>query len=68
MSAPRQFRDLLAAPGILVLPGVFNGFSAKLAAQAGYRAAAISGAGVSERFLGWADRGVPPRISPTPRS
>jgi 2-methylisocitrate lyase-like PEP mutase family enzyme len=58
MTAARQFRDLLAAPGILVLPGVFNGFSARLVERAGYRAAAISGAGVSESFLGWADRGV----------
>jgi 2-methylisocitrate lyase-like PEP mutase family enzyme len=58
MTAARQFRDLLAAPGILVPPGVFNGFSARLVERAGYRAAAISGAGVSESFLGWADRGV----------
>jgi 2-methylisocitrate lyase-like PEP mutase family enzyme len=58
MTAPRRLRELLAAPGILVLPGVFNGFSARLVEQAGYRAAAISGAGVSESFLGWADRGV----------
>ena len=58
MTPARQFRELLAAPGILVLPGVFNGFSARLVERAGYRAAAISGAGVSENFLGWADRGV----------
>jgi 2-methylisocitrate lyase-like PEP mutase family enzyme len=49
MSAPRRFRELLAAPGILVLPGVFNGFSARLVEQAGYRAAAISGAGEAKR-------------------
>ena len=55
---PRRFRELLAAPGILVLPGVFNGYSARLVEAAGYRAAAISGAGVSETLLGWADRGV----------
>jgi 2-methylisocitrate lyase-like PEP mutase family enzyme len=40
------------------LPGIFNGFSARLVEQSGYRAAAISGAGVSENFLGWADRGI----------
>ena len=56
--AGRRFRALLATPGILVLPGVFNGFSVRLVADQGYRAAAISGAGVSESALGWADRGV----------
>jgi 2-methylisocitrate lyase-like PEP mutase family enzyme len=40
------------------LPGIFNGFSARLVEQRGYQAAAVSGAGVSENFLGWADRGI----------
>src|SRR5215831_12956950 len=51
-------RRLLKAPSILILPGIFNGFSARLVEQAGFRAAAISGAGLSESLLGWADRGV----------
>jgi 2-methylisocitrate lyase-like PEP mutase family enzyme len=55
---PRRFRELLAAPGIVVLPGLFNGYSARLVEAAGHRAAAISGAGVSESLLGWADRGI----------
>jgi 2-methylisocitrate lyase-like PEP mutase family enzyme len=54
----RKLRELIDAPGILILPGVFNGFSARLVEQAGFQAAAISGAGVSESLLGWADRGV----------
>ena len=54
----RRFRELVEAPAILVLPGIFNGFSARLVEQRGYQAAAISGAGVSENFLGWADRGI----------
>lgn len=49
---------MVEAPEILVLPGVFNGFSVRLVERAGYKAAAISGAGVSENFLGWADRGI----------
>ncbi len=56
--AGRRFREILAAPGITVLPGVFNGFSARLVQDMGYQAAAISGAGVSESLLGWADRGI----------
>jgi 2-methylisocitrate lyase-like PEP mutase family enzyme len=54
----RRFRELVEAPAILVLPGIFNGFSARLVEQRGYLAAAISGAGVSENLLGWADRGI----------
>jgi 2-methylisocitrate lyase-like PEP mutase family enzyme len=54
----RRFRELVEAPAILVLPGIFNGFSARLVERSGYQAAAISGAGVSENFLGWADRGI----------
>lgn len=54
----KLFRQLLEAPEILVLPGVFNGYSVRLVEQAGFRAAAISGAGVSENILGWADRGI----------
>jgi 2-methylisocitrate lyase-like PEP mutase family enzyme len=58
MTDRRAFRRMVEAPEILVLPGVFNGFSVRLVERAGYKAAAISGAGVSENFLGWADRGI----------
>jgi 2-methylisocitrate lyase-like PEP mutase family enzyme len=54
----KKLRALFNAPGIKILPGVFNGFSARLVEQAGFKAAAISGAGVSESLLGWADRGI----------
>lgn len=54
----RKFREMVEAPEILVLPGVFNGFSLRLVEKAGYKAAAISGAGLSESLLGWADRGI----------
>ena len=53
-----RLRDLLAAPGILVCPGVYDGFSARLVEQMGFKTAAISGAGVSESHLGWADVGI----------
>ncbi|MEA2987127.1 MAG: hypothetical protein QOD94_3381 [Alphaproteobacteria bacterium] len=58
MTDRRAFRRMVEAPEILVLPGVFNGFSARLVERAGYKAAAISGAGLSENLLGWADRGI----------
>jgi len=54
----KAYRQLVEGPGILVLPGVFNGFSVRLVEHMGYQAASISGAGVSENTLGWPDRGI----------
>ena len=58
VSKGKQFRELLKQPGILISPGVYDGYSVRLAAWAGFKTGAISGAGVSESRLGWADRGV----------
>jgi len=57
-SAGKRLRALIAAPDILVLPGVFDGFSTRLVAQAGYPAAFITGSGVSESRLGQPDVGL----------
>ncbi len=57
-SPGRRLRELLAAPGILICPGIYDGFSARLVEQMGFTTAAISGAGVSESHLGWADVGI----------
>jgi 2-methylisocitrate lyase-like PEP mutase family enzyme len=57
-SKGRQFKALVQAPEILIQPGVYDGYSARLIERAGFRAASISGAGVSESRMGWADRGV----------
>jgi len=54
----RALRTLVEANAILVLPGVFNGYSVRLVERYGYKAAAISGAGLSESLLGFADRGI----------
>lgn len=53
-----QLRELLEAPEILIFPGIFDGYSARVVERAGFKAATISGAGVSESHLGWADRGI----------
>ncbi len=37
MSPPDRFRALLAEPGFVVMPAVWDGLSAKLAAEAGSR-------------------------------
>ncbi len=57
-SKGQQFKDLINAPEIVIQPGVYDGYSARLVEQAGFRTATISGAGVSESRMGWADRGV----------
>ena len=58
VSKGRQFKDLITAPEILIQPGVYDGYSVRLVERAGFKTASISGAGVSESRMGWADRGV----------
>jgi 2-methylisocitrate lyase-like PEP mutase family enzyme len=53
-----RLRALLAEPGILICPGVYDGFSLRLVEQMGYKTANITGAGVSESRLGWPDVGI----------
>ncbi len=53
-----RLKRLINAPEILITPGIFDGFSARLVERAGFRTASISGAGTSESRLGWADRGI----------
>lgn len=57
-SRGRRLRDLIAAPTILVMPGVFDGFSARLVEGRGFVAALVSGAGLSESRLGRPDVGL----------
>jgi carboxyphosphoenolpyruvate mutase len=35
-SKARRFRELLQAPEILVAPGIYDGFSARIVEQAGF--------------------------------
>lgn len=58
VSRGKQLKELLHAPKILVAPGVYDGFSARLVGKLGFRTASISGAGVSESKIGWPDRGI----------
>jgi len=57
-SKGRQLKQLINAPEILVTPGVYDGYSARLVEKAGFKSGSITGAGTSESRLGWADRGV----------
>jgi 2-methylisocitrate lyase-like PEP mutase family enzyme len=59
MTSPGQkLRDLINAPEIMIVPGVFDGFSVRLVEAMGFKTAGISGAGLSESHLGWADHGI----------
>lgn len=51
-------REDIAAPGVSIMPGVFDGFSAKLVEAAGYRSAFVTGSGVAESRYGVPDVGI----------
>src|SRR5712691_13430905 len=58
MSSTATLRTLIQAPDLLVMPGIFDGFSARLVEQTGFAAGFITGAGLSETLLGWSDVGL----------
>ncbi|EDP63348.1 hypothetical protein BAL199_28540 [alpha proteobacterium BAL199] len=47
MNAPDRLRALLTEPGLVVMPAVWDGLSAKLAAEAGFKTAFLSGSCVA---------------------
>lgn len=55
MNAPDRLRALLAKPGFVVMPAVWDGLSAKLAAGAGFETAFLSGSCVAASRLGGPD-------------
>ena len=57
MSSANKLRQILERPGILVLPGVYDCLSAKLAEQVGFEAVFTSGFGISASTLGKPDYG-----------
>ncbi len=58
MTAATQLRDLLASPGIIAMPGVFDALSARLAERAGFKAVFMSGFMVSAARIGMPDTGL----------
>lgn len=58
LSQPAKLRKLLSSNKIVVMPGVFDGFSVHLVEKMGFQAALISGAGLSESRLGKPDVGL----------
>lgn len=59
MESPgKRLRKMINAPEIAVMPGVFDGFSTRLVAQAGYPVAFITGSGIAESRMGQPDVGI----------
>ncbi len=54
-SAPDQLRKILAEPGLVVMPAVWDGLSAKLTWEAGFKTAFLSGSCVAASRLGGPD-------------
>lgn len=55
MTPPDRLRALLAEPGFIVMPAVWDGLSAKLTWQAGFKTAFLSGSCVAASRLGGPD-------------
>jgi 2-methylisocitrate lyase-like PEP mutase family enzyme len=57
-SGAQKFRELLARGDMIIAPGVYDGYSARLVEAAGFEMAATTGAGISNSLLGIDDIGV----------
>lgn len=57
MNAARKLRELLMEPEILMAPGIYDGISAKVCEDAGFKAGYLSGAGIAAGYLGEPDIG-----------
>ncbi|KUJ17695.1 Phosphoenolpyruvate/pyruvate domain-containing protein [Mollisia scopiformis] len=58
-SAATKLRNLIATPGKIILaPGVYDGFSARIALGVGFDAIYMTGAGTSASRIGHADLGI----------
>lgn len=57
MSRARQFKELMLAPEILVVPSAYDALSAKVIEQTGFAAVHMTGSGTSASMLGLPDLG-----------
>jgi carboxyvinyl-carboxyphosphonate phosphorylmutase len=58
MRMTARLRQMLAAPGIIVAPGAYDGISARLVEAAGFPAVYMTGAGTAASHLGQPDLGL----------
>ena len=58
MQTTTRLREMLKRPGIVVAPGAYDGFSARLIEAAGFSAVYMTGAGTAASHLGQPDLGL----------
>jgi 2,3-dimethylmalate lyase len=58
MRSTTTLRQMLNGPGIIVAPGAYDGFSARLVEAAGFRTVYMTGAGTAASHLGQPDLGL----------
>lgn len=58
MTKNKQFKALLKQPNAFLLPGAYDGMTARLVEEFGFPAIYATGAGISNSQLGWADVGL----------
>src|SRR3982074_1732114 len=58
MRTTTRLRQMLKEPGIIVAPGAYDGFSARLIEAAGFRCVYMTGAGTAASHLGQPDLGL----------
>ncbi|MBM7609399.1 2-methylisocitrate lyase-like PEP mutase family enzyme [Lysinibacillus composti] len=58
MSKNKRFKALLGQPNAFILPGAYDGMTARLVEEFGFPAVYATGAGISNAQLGWADVGL----------
>ena len=54
----KRLRELIDAPEILVMPGIYDGYSARMVRKYGFPAGFLTGGGISEARLGQPDIGL----------
>lgn len=58
MSKTERFQQLLQSSETFILPGAYDSMAARLVEEIGYEAIYVTGAGISNAQLGWADVGL----------
>lgn len=58
MTKNQKLQQLLVQDETLLVPGVFDGMTARLVEEAGFEAIYVTGAGIANAQLGWADVGL----------
>jgi len=58
MSKNKQLKSLLKQPNAFIVPGAYDGMTARLVEEFGFPAIYATGAGISNSQLGWADVGL----------